>query len=223
MMFRAIACCTALVLGLLLSIGFAARPADACEGATCPVIAKAKPLDLMKFMHGKTPVKRPVSAYAVKPRHPHEIVRKLAHEQGYGHSIAQRHREHPTAVARTAAAPAPLPAEAATAFASEPDPNVQVVASGELNDIDRAAGPAPAETDGTAMHADQSVQEVDAEAVNNIDSKPTEPAPQLASQSTDSKAMTSTVSWVLAAWSSWSSWIWSSLSDAAVAVRQLFG
>ena len=215
MMLRATACCTALVLGLLLTLSAVAAPA--CEGTECPASSKpAKPLDIMKFMREQAASTRPSKPRNIKARS----------------VVAQA----PRRAAKTAAArpeAAGLAAEAAKSFASQTDQNVPVVASDELNAIDRAA--APAETVGAAPSSGQNVQMVDAEEFNDIDRKAYDGlvaeaaklradaearvAPQASEPSSPSSAPRTGTSWLR--------WIWSATAGTfaalAAAVHQLIG
>lgn len=213
-MFRSIACCAALVTGLLFSPGLSARSANACDGAACATASAAKPLDLMKFMHGKSSAQRIGTAHAAKARH----VARTRHTQDTSASQAE-------------------PAPVATAFAPETtseaaEPDVQVVASDELNEIDRAAAPlqaatnglVQAETNGAASGIDPAVRTVDAEQFNDIDRKPEAlPAASADQQTNDGARGAASMSWLEHVWSSWSSWVWASLSATVTAVRHLFG
>ena len=154
MTFSRIACCAALIVGLAQTIS----PAGACDGPDCRAATKskpqAKPLQLGKFMR-------------------HSSAKNAAHasKRGDGHRqvTLARQRKHTSPPA--AAAPEAIPVEAAAAFASQPSAQVRVVASDELNEIDRAAGPVPIETTGAGWPAEQAVQFADAADYNDIDRK----------------------------------------------------
>ena len=143
-MFRVIACCAALVLGL---------------GANAVAASESKPLDIMKFMKEQAANTRPASPRAAKP------------QQSKAPAVAQAPRPAHRAVAARAK-PARLPIEAAASYATQ-EPRVQIVAGDELNDIDRAApeAAAPAETTGSAVATAPNVQLVDNGAFNDIDRK----------------------------------------------------
>ena len=100
---------------------------------------------------------------------------------------------------------------------------MQVVASDEFNDIDRAAAatvPA-AETTGAAIAAEPKVQLVDTEAFNDIDRKAAD-RPPLSATARIADAHASGQASV-----SWLQWIWSAVGSTfaalATAVHQLIG
>jgi hypothetical protein len=201
-MFRIIVGCTALILGLLLSLNVAATAA--CEDGACPTAAKAKPLDIMQFMREQA-----ASTRAAKPRG--DNVRAAAKAQRPARrAVAARPK------------PAALPTEASGSFASQPDSAVQVMASGELNAIDRAAA-APAETVGAAPAAEPNVQLVDAGEFNDIDRKAEDHPPLFADSGPVADANANDGS----AHASWVQRIWSALGNLfgalATAAHQLTG
>ena len=158
-MFRAAVCCVALSLVALLGPSRNAAAAPACDGDGGQTAAPAKPLDIMKFMREQAASTRTASTRTAKPR------------QRKAEPVAQA----PRPARRAAAArskPAGLPVEAAASYAAQ-QPTVQIVASDEFNDIDRAAAAtaAPAETTGAAIAAGPNVQLVDTEEFNAIDRK----------------------------------------------------
>jgi hypothetical protein len=198
MMLRTIVCCAALVLGLMLSLKVSAAPA--CDGAACPTTAPAKPLNIMQFMREQA-----ASTRAAKPRH------------GNTRTTANARPAPRLAAARPK--PATLPVGAAKSFASQPEENVQVVASDEVNAIDRAAD-TPAETVGAAVIDDPIVQMVDADEFNDIDRK-ANPLPVSIARNGDAPAHNEQANW------SWRQWIWSALGSTlaalTAAVHQLIG
>jgi hypothetical protein len=201
-MFRTIVGRTALILGLLLSLNVAATAA--CEDGGCPTAAKAKPLDIMQFMREQA-----ASTRVAKPRRDNLGAAAKA-QRPARRAIAARPK------------PAGLPTGASASFASQPDPAVQVTASDELNAIDRAAAPAPAETVGAAIAAEPDVRLVDAEEFNDIDRKADDRSPPPTSMAiADAHATDGSSS------ASWPQRIWSALGSLfgalATAVHQLTG
>lgn len=201
-MFRVIACCAALVLGLSLN----AVAAPACDDAGCQTATESKPLDIMKFMREQA-----ASTRATKLRQ--SKAQPVVHVQRPARrTIAARPK------------PAGLPVEAAASYAAQ-EPTVQIVASDELNDIDRAAAAttAPAETTGAATTAEPNVQLVDAEEFNNIDRKAEDRLP-LSARARIADAQRAGAQ---QASMSWMQWIWSGLANVfialATAVHQLVG
>jgi hypothetical protein len=119
--------------------------------------------------------------------------------------------------------PAGLPVEAAASYAAQ-EPAVQIVASDEFNDIDRAAAatPAPAETTGSAVAAEPNVQLVDNGEFNDIDRKAEDRLPLSArARIADAHAGATQPS------VSWLQWIGSAVGSIftalATAVHQLVG
>jgi hypothetical protein len=200
-MFRTIVCSAALILALSLN----AVAAPACDDAECRAATQSKPLDIMKFMREQA-----ASTRAAKPRQ--SKVQPVAHVQ----------RQVRRAVAARSK-PAGLPVEAAASYASQ-RPAVQVVASDEFNDIDRAAAATatPAETTGAAMAVEPNVQLVDTEELNDIDRK-AEDRPPLSATARIADAHASTGQTSV----SWLQWIWSAVGSTfaalAAAVHQLVG
>jgi hypothetical protein len=200
-MFRIIVCCAALVLALSLN----AVAAPACDDTECQAATKSKPLNIMQFMREQAAGTRATKAQPSK-------IRPVAHA--------------PRPVRRAIAArpkPAGLSVEAATSYASQ-QPTVQVVASDEFNDIDRAAAsisPA-AETTGAAVPAEPNVQLVDTEEFNDIDRKAEDRLPVSATariaeaHATASQGGVSWLQWILSA-------VGSTFAALATAVHQLVG
>ena len=209
-MFRTIVCCTALILGSILALSLNATAAPACDGAECQTVTQPKPLDIMKFMREQA-----ASTRTAEPRQ-----RKV--QQTKVRPIAHVQRPVRRAVAARSK-PAELPAEAATSYASQ-QPAVQVVASDEFNDIDRAAAAtaAPAETTGVAIAAESNVQLVGTDEFNDIDRKAEDRLPpSAAARVADAHASAGQTS------VSWLQWIWSAVGNVfaalATAVHQLVG
>jgi hypothetical protein len=201
LMLRTIVCCAALVLAL----GQNAVAAPACDDTECQAATTSKPLNIMQFMREQAASTRPP-----KPRQAR--VQPVAHAQRPAHRVVAARPK-----------PAAMPVEAASSYASQ-EPKVQIVASDELNDIDRAAVATlpSAETTGGAIAAESNVQLVDTEAFNDIDRK-AEGSQQLsaAARIADAHAASSQggVSWL--------QWIWSAVGGTfaalATAVHQLIG
>jgi hypothetical protein len=209
-MFRAIAGCTALAVGLLLSLNLPAT--SACNGTGCPTAA-GKPLNIMQFMREQAASTR---VHETQPHH------------GKTQAKAKvTHRSHRTVAARPKPSlmPSPMPAEAAESFASRPQQqapaNVGVVTSDDANVPDRAAYGAPAETMGAAVAIGPAVQLVDAQEFNDIDRKADDSAPVLSSVAGGDAVQTDSNQ----ANTSWLHWLWSALAGTfaalATAVRQL--
>jgi hypothetical protein len=212
MLFRAIACCAALIAALLFSLNAGAEPAETCEGADCPAASAApavpaahpsKPLDIMKFMREQAASTRVGEKPAARPQH----------------AVSK----HPAVAAKPQ--PKPMPAEAASSFAAQPvaaPPEVEVVSADELNAIDRAGEPAPPppETVG-APPTIEPVQVVKSDAVNSID-RAGEAAPALADAMPHAIAAQSG-----SEAQSWLQWLWSAVQGTfaalATAVHRLLG
>ena len=209
-MFRTIVCCAAVVLVPFLGLSLNAVAAPACDDAGCQTTTKSKPLNIMQFMREQA-----ASTRVAKPRH--NKVQPVAHMQ----------RPVPQRPARRAVAarpkPAGLPTEASASYAAQ-QPTVQVVASDEFNDIDRAA-PAtvtPEETTGAASAAEPNVQLVDTEQFNNIDRKAEDRLPlSAAARIADAHASAGQAS------VSWLQWVLSAVANTfaalASAMHQLIG
>jgi hypothetical protein len=202
-MFRTIVCSAALILALSLN----AVAAPACDDGECQTATDSKPLDIMKFMREQA-----ASTRAAKTRP--SKTQPVAHVQRpVRRAVAARPK------------PAGLPVEAAASYASQ-QPTVQVVASDEFNDIDRAAAAAataaPAETTGAAIAAESNVQLVDADAFNDIDRK-AEDRPPLSAKARVAGAHASAGQTSV----SWLQWIWSAVGNIfaalATAVHHLVG
>jgi hypothetical protein len=167
MMLRKLACYTVLTLGLSQTIA----PAGACEGGACRQPATStrpsQPLQLGDFMQptAARPAAEKTHKRATQARQAREA--KEAKEA----TKTKQARRRVVVPLPPAKAQTPLPAEAATAYAAQPAMPVRVVASDELNEIDMAAGPAPAETTGIGPRRDDEVQLVDADELNDIDRK----------------------------------------------------
>ena len=211
MLFRAIICCTALVLGLLFSLN-ASSAAPACDGADCPPPAKTKPLNIMQFMREQAASTRVANPSV-----------KIRSQPG-----AAKQAKHPTAAAATAQRnPSRRPVK--TVAAAPAAPQVQVVDDNELNTIDRAAGAAPPpETVGAAIPVENSVRFVDADEFNSIDRKADEGALlAMAAARNSDEAIRSDTPGAPQTKVSWLSWMWSGFANIfvalSVAVHNLIG
>src|SRR5712671_1184939 len=143
-MFRTIVCCAALILVPLLGLSLNAVAAPGCDEAECQTAAKSKPLNIMQFMREQA-----ASTRAATPRQSGTATPRQSKLQPVAHKVPPvAHVQRPARRA-VAARPKPtgLPTDAAVSYAAQ-QPTVQVVASDEFNDIDRAAPAtaAPAET-----------------------------------------------------------------------------
>jgi hypothetical protein len=207
MLFRAILCCAALILALLFGLKAGATPAD----------AGGKPLDLMQFMREQAASTRKAEA----ARHA-TAKRRRAAERAHRkpRAVAAKPKEKEQAVAAKpqppAVLPMPMPREAAASFAAQPPPEVEVVASDEINSIDLAGEAASPETVGAPPAAAEPPVEVAAAgALDALDRDSSAAAPAASSPP------------VVEAEASWMQWLWSAVSGAfaalAAAVRQLIG
>jgi len=222
-MFRIIVCCAILSLGLSLN----AIAAPVCDDAECQTTTKAKPLNIMQFMReqaASTRVAASRQSGTTKPRQSKaQSVARKAPSGAHGQRPARR---------AVAAGPKPsgLPTEAATSYAAQ-QPPVQVVASDELNDIDRAAAPTAtsAQTTGAAAAAEPNVQLVENGEFNDIDRKAEELLRQSAlARMADAEANTKVAQPSAAQTNvSWLRWIWSGVTNTfaalATAAHQLVG
>jgi hypothetical protein len=224
-MFRIIVCCAALTLGLSLN----AIAAPVCDDAECQTTTKAKPLNIMQFMREqaastRVAASRQSGTTKLRQSKAQSVARKAP-------SVAHGQRPARRAVA-AGPKPSGLPTEAATSYAAQ-QPPVQVVASDELNDIDRAA-PTPAtatsdETTGAASAAEPSVQLVGIAEFNDIDRKAEELLRQSAlARMADAEANTKVAQPSAAQTNvSWLRWIWSGVTNTfaalATAAHQLVG
>lgn len=220
MIFRTTFCATALGIGLLLSLGLGAPAASACEGTECQTAGR--PLDLKEFMRqqaASTRTPEAMSATRGKARHHARAARSGRATDRFARTHHSRHR--PVTAQNE---PETVPTEPASAFATRSSPgndaDVHVVSADELNDIDRAAGPAPAETTGKAsanvqdvLTAAQDVQMVVENDFNEIDRKAGELVRPAA-------AATVTASEVVPrngpSPKSWMQWLWSAIGAAFV-------
>jgi hypothetical protein len=221
LMFRTIVCCAALTLALSLN----AAAAPVCDGAECQTATKSKPLNIMQFMReqaASTRVAAQRQSGTARPRQ--SKLQPVAHK-----APPDAHAQRPARRA-VAARPKPdaLPTEAAASYA-EQQPPVQVVASDEFNDIDRAA-PAAAtsqETTGAASAAEPNVQLVDTAEFNDIDRKAEELLRQSAlARIADERASAQQAN-VAPTNGSWLQWIWSGVAGTftalATAAHRLVG
>ena len=164
MTFRTIAFCVALAIGLMPTMVTAAT----CEGAACRTAAKSatesKPLQLGKFMK-RSVARQSAPVAAAKQTAPVAAKQSARAAKKRDHASSASRRPPPPAVAM----PEPVQAEATEAFASQP--NVRVVSSDEVNEIDLAAPAVPPATDGSGQRTENGVQFVDASEYNDIDRK----------------------------------------------------
>ena len=216
-MFRTIVCCAALILVPFLGLSLNAAAAPACDDAECQTATKSKPLNIMQFMREQA-----ASTRAATPRQ--SKMQPVAHK-----TLPVAHVQRPARRA-VAARPKPtgLPTEAAVSYAAQ-QPTVQVVASDEFNDIDRAAPAtaAPAETTGAASAAEPNVQLVETEEFNDIDRKAEDRLPlSAAARIADAHASAGQTN-VAQTGVSWVQWIWSAVASSfaalATAAHQLVG
>ena len=135
MMFRAIICCAALVLGLLAALSATAQSASAPQ-----------PLNLMNFMHGSAKA-GPAGAGSSK------ATSASKHRRAAARTADRPSRD----VAATSSA---LPAAAATAYAAQSTEDVQVVSGDELNVIDLAMNGSASETNGAASRNDSETHDL---------------------------------------------------------------
>jgi hypothetical protein len=229
-MFRTIVCCAALVLVPFLGLSLNAVAAPVCDDTECQAATKSKPLNIMQFMReqaASTRAATPRQSGIAKPRQ--SKLEPVAHKV-----LPVAHVQRP---ARRAVAarpePAGLPTEAAASYAAQ-QPPVQVVASDEFNDIDRAA-PATAtseETTGAASGAEPTVQLVDTEEFNDIDRKAEErlrlsALERIADAHASAGQTNVTQPSVAQPTVSWLQWIWSAVASTfnalATAAHQLVG
>jgi hypothetical protein len=224
-MFRTIVCRTALVLVPLLGLSLNAVAAPACDDTECQAATKSKPLNIMQFMReqaASTRAATPRRSDTAKPRQ--SKLQPVAHKAT---SVAHVQRPARRAVAARPE-PAGLPTDAAASYAAQ-QPAVQVVASDEINDIDRAAAATATseETTGAASVAEPNVQLVETEEFNDIDRKAEERLRLSAlSRIADERASAQQAN-VTQPSVSWLQWIWSAVGSAfaalAAAAHQLVG
>ncbi len=221
MMFRTTFRDVALSLGLLLGLGLGAPAASACEGTECQTTSK--PLDLKKFMHQQAASTRTPEAMSVTrgntTSHHARAARSGATPDKVAHARQSRHR--PVVAQKE---PGTVPTETASALAAQDNPGsdagVQMVSADELNDIDRAAGPAPAETTGKAsanvqdtlttvrgvqMVVENDFSEIDRRAAELA--RPPASVPAAANEAAPRSGFPS---------NSWMQWLWSAIGAAFV-------
>jgi hypothetical protein len=229
-MFRTIVCCAALVVVPVLGLSLNAAAAPACDDAECRTATKPKPLNIMQFMREQAASTRAATlrqSGAAKPRQ--SKMQPVAHK-----ALPVAHVQRPARRA-VAARPKPtgLPTEATASYAAQ-QPPVQVVASDEFNDIDRAA-PATAisgETTGAANAAEPIAQFVEPQEFNDIDRKAEErlrlsALARIADERASAQQASVTQPSVTQHSVSWLQSIWSALGNVfaalATAVHQLVG
>jgi hypothetical protein len=229
-MFRTIVCCAALVLVPFLGLSLNAVAAPACDDPGCQSATKSKPLNIMQFMReqaASTRAATPRQSGRAKPRQ--SKLQPVAHK-----AISVAHVQRPARRAVAARAkPAGLPTDAAASFAAQ-QPPVQVVASDEFNDIDRAV-PATAtseETTGAASAAEPNVQLVETGEFNDIDRKAEEllrlsALARIADAQANAGQAKVAQPNIAQTNVSWLQWIWSAVGSAftalAAAAHQLVG
>jgi hypothetical protein len=229
-MFRIIVCCAALIVVPFLGLTLNAAAAPACGDAGCQTAAKSKPLNIMQFMREQA-----ASTRTAMPKHGGTA--KLRQSKKQPVALKPQTVTHVQRPARRAVAarlkPAGVPTEAAASYAAQ-QPPVQVVASDEFNDIDRAA-PAtatPEETTGAASAAEPNVQLVETGQFNAIDRKAEEllrlsALARIADAQASAQQANVTQPGVSQPSVSWLQWIWSAVGNAfsalASAVHQLIG
>jgi hypothetical protein len=154
LMFCKIACRAALVVGVLFIPSLSAY---ACEGEDCPALVKTKPLNIMQFMREQA-----ASTRVAKPRRSPPL-HTAAKVNGRVHAAAKSE----SAVHRPVAArpkPAPLPTEAAASFASQGQPAVFPAASPPLPET---VGAAPTTEPDVQLVAAEEFNEIDGKADDN--------------------------------------------------------
>jgi len=156
MMFRAIICCVALIVGLLAALNVTAESAGACNGTTC---GKPAPLNLMNFMNGsgQTSTGQSGSTQAATVTSTAPVKTATTKRRHHKAKTAARSNSEATPPSTAASEQPALPAAAATAYAAHAPDDVQVVSGDEVNAIDRAmtsANGASAETNGVSPGAD---------------------------------------------------------------------
>jgi hypothetical protein len=219
-MFRTIVCRTALILVPFLGLSLNAAAAPACDDAECQTATKSKPLNIMQFMREQAASTRTATLRqggTGKPRQ--SKLQPVAHK-----ALPVAHVQRPARRAVAARSkPVGLPTDAAASFAAQ-QPPVQVVASDEFNDIDRAAAATATseETTGAASAAEPNVQLVDTGEFNDIDRKAEDRLPlSAAARIADAHASAAQPS------VSWLQWIWSAVGNTfaalATAAHQLIG
>jgi len=221
-MVRATMRAAALLFGLSVGLGFATG-ASACEGTQCE--AHGKPLDLKSFMREQAASTRTHEAVrATHSKTGHAPSRRTSQTQRTTRHAVAAHRHHKTARVAAAAPPPKPPVE---------ETNVRVVAADELNDIDRAAPPAPQpETQGFAV-TEQNTPANSADmhgavdnAFSDIDRRAAELSRAMAQVATTQAAEAVTARPEPAARSPWLQWLWSAIGAsfvvAAGVARYLF-
>jgi len=216
MMFRAIICCVALIVGLLAALNVTAESAGACNGTTC---SKPAPLNLMNFMNGSGQSSSGSSqAAAVTSTAPTKAA--IAKHRRHKPKIAARSNSD-AAPSQAAASEQPaLPAAAATAYAAHAADDVQVVSGDEVNAIDLAAGSAT-ETNGASPGAGNDdgdrAKWADASEFRTEQYKPSAAPAPVKAPASDSTLRDD----------SWMGRFWSAIGDGYVAliamIKQLFG
>jgi hypothetical protein len=223
-MVRATMRAAALLFGLSVGLGFATG-ASACEGTQCE--AHGKPLDLKSFMREQAASTRTHEAVrATHSKTGHAPFRRASQTQRTTRHAVAAHRHHKTARVAAAAPPTMPPVDVTS---------IQEVAADQLNDIDRAAPPAPApqpETQGFAV-TEQNTPANSADmhgavdnAFSDIDRRAAELSRAMAQVATTQAAEAVTARLEPAARSPWLQWLWSAIGAsfvvAAGVARYLF-
>lgn len=223
MMFRAIICCIALIVGLLAALNVTAESAGACNGTTC---GKPAPLNLMNFMNGsgQSSASQNSSGQAAAVTSTAPVKTATAKRRHHKPKIATR-SSNDVAPSQAAAPEQPaLPAAAATAYAAHSADDVQVVSGDEVNAIDRAmsnANGASTETNGVSPGAENDnrdrVKWADANDFRADQYKPSAAPAPVKTPAGDSTLRDD----------SWMGRFWSTIGDGYVAliamIKQLFG
>ena len=232
-MFRTNACGAVLALSLLTVSGVTVR---ACDGDDCPAPAKVKPLDIRQFMREQAASTRAAGPDAVRSR-PVKVhtVAKIRHHTR--HAVAASAPPQPSgplateaaaSFASQAAAEPVVPTFPSNEFAAVgkgaptarsaetvgsalgPEPDVQVVAEADFNDIDRQAADTPAMPAVTpAAPAPVVVADAGPAEAAPVNAAPAQPAAQ--------QQPSAVIAWL--------QWLWAAVSGTftalAAAVRQL--
>lgn len=218
MMFRAIICCVALIVGLLAALNVTAESAGACNGTAC---GKPAPLNLMNFMNGTGQSGSTQAANVTSTSPVKTATTKRRHHKP---KTATRSNTEATPPQTAASEQPALPAAAATAFAAHAPDDVQVVSGDEVNAIDLAMGKADApvaETNGVSPGTENDnrdrVKWAEAKEFGAEQYKPTAAPAPVQAPTSDSSTLRD---------DSWMGRFWSSIGDGYVAliamIKQLF-
>jgi hypothetical protein len=215
MMFRAIICCAALIVGLLAALNVTAESAGACNGTSC---GKPAPLNLMNFMNGsgQSGSTQAATVTSTAPT-------KTATTKHRRHKAKTATRSNSDATPPSTAASEQPALPAATAYAAHAPDDVQVVSGDEVNAIDRAMGDgggASSETNGVSPGAENDnrdrVKWADASEFRGEQFKPSATPAPVTAPANDSPLRDD----------SWMGRFWSTIGDGYVAliamIKQLF-